>query len=103
VLTNISGSYTWPKVTPVAMTLGLNGLKLQVHCVPWALEMTSVPLGALLVAGVLDADVDEVDDDDGVDDDDDDDDPDEQAATEAAAISAAVPAMNRRLIAVVLH
>ena len=55
--------------------------------------MTSVPLGALLVAGVLDADVD----------DDDDDDEEELQAATAAASSAAAPTTIMRLIPVVLH
>jgi len=67
--------------------------------VPWALEMTSVPLGALLPAGVPDADGD----DDDVGEDDDDGDDDEHAATVAAASIVAAPVRIRRLIPVVLH
>jgi hypothetical protein len=45
VLTNASGSYTWPIVMPCARFDGLNGLKLQVHSAPCSLERVSVPLG----------------------------------------------------------
>src|SRR5580698_2784760 len=47
VSTNASGSYTWPMVTPSPRLPGLNGLKLQFHCVPCSLEIVSVPLGPL--------------------------------------------------------
>jgi hypothetical protein len=90
----------WPRFP------GLNGLKLQFHCVPCSLEIVSVPLGAA-AEGVLDADVDAagdvaVDVADDVGDEEGDEEDDEQAAIEAAS-SAAPPIMNRRLIPVVLH
>jgi len=87
VLTNTSGSYTWPKVTPVAVLPGLNGLKLQFHCVPWVSAMTSVPLGPLAELAV----------------DPDDDDAEELHAATAAASSTAAPVTISRLIGVVLH
>src|SRR4029077_1733760 len=45
VSTNARGSYTWPMVTPSPRLPGLNGLKLQFHCVPCSLEITRVPDG----------------------------------------------------------
>ena len=74
VSTNASGSYTWPMVTPSPRLPGLNGLKLQFHCVPCSLEIVSVPLGPL--AEVAPDDPDDAED--------------LQAAT-AAASSAAAP------------
>src|SRR6185437_358508 len=47
VFTNASGSYTCPMVMPSPRLLGLNGLKLQFHCVPVTLTIVSVPLGPL--------------------------------------------------------
>src|SRR5579862_6205359 len=41
----MSGSYTWPMVTPSPRLPGLKGLKLQFHCVPCSLEITRVPDG----------------------------------------------------------
>src|SRR6266568_1947108 len=60
VLTNASGSYTWPIVTPWARLVGLNGLKLQVHSVPCSLEIVRVPVGPLAVVPDDDDDVEEL-------------------------------------------
>ncbi len=84
VSTNASGSYTWPMVTPSPRLPGLNGLKLQFHCVPCSLEIVSVPLGPFAAAA-----------------------PDDPAGAEellqaasAAASSAAAPVTSKRLMGV---
>jgi hypothetical protein len=75
-------------VTPWPRLPGLNGLKLQFHSVPCALEIVSVPLGPF-------AAVPDPDDDDEVEE--------LQAATAAASSAAAPATIMRRLIPVVLH
>jgi hypothetical protein len=92
-------------VTPSPRLPGLNGLKLQFHCVPCSLEIVRVPLGAAL-AGADDeagADDDGAVDDEGDEGDDDGDDVAEEQAATATASSAAAPVAIRRLIPVVLH
>src|SRR5580692_8349659 len=82
VSTNARGSYTWPMVTPSPRLPGLNGLKLQFHCVPCSFEIVSVPLGPLPPAEPA-AEPD---------------DPEELQAASAVASSAAAPVRSKRLI-----
>ena len=73
-------------VTPSPRLPGLNGLKLQFHCVPCSLEIVSVPLGPLPVLAPA-----APDDPEGEE---------ELQAASAAASSAAAPVMRKRLIGV---
>src|ERR1700722_6478731 len=86
VSTNAMASSTWPMVTPSPRLPGLNGLKLQFHCVPCSLEIVSVPLGPLPVLPPA-----APDDPEGEE---------ELQAASAAASSAAAPVMSKRLIRV---
>src|SRR5580693_2082150 len=73
-------------VMPSPRLPGLNGLKLQFHCVPCSFEIVSVPLGPLPALAPP------PDDPEGEEE--------ELQAASAAASSAAAPVMSKRLIGV---